>query len=90
MQVDQTNLWENVTRSVNHDNSEKAIAAYQANMPGDSGVMGVQQERFDKTVGVSKKGTIDMATYPNPAKNQDKGTVAEQIGKQENLSAESR
>lgn len=90
MQVDQTNLWENVTRNASRDNSEKAIAAYQANMPGDSGVMGVQQERFDKTVGVSKKGTIDMATYPNPAKKQDKGTVAEQIGKQENLSAESR
>lgn len=90
MQVEQTNLWENVTRSINHDNSEKAIAAYQANMPKDSGIFGAQQERFDKTAGVSEKGTIDMATYPNPAKQQETETVAEQIGKQENQSAESR
>ena len=33
MQVEQKNIWEDVTRNVKRDNSNRAIAAYQANMP---------------------------------------------------------
>lgn len=90
MQVDQTNLWENVTRNVNQDNSSKAIAAYQANMPKENGIFGAQQEHFDRTVGISEKGSIDMATYPNPAKQEGKETVAEQFDKEGENSAANR
>ena len=38
MQVEQKNIWEDVTRNVKRDNSNRAIAAYQANMP-DAGAV---------------------------------------------------
>ena len=90
MQVEQTNLWDQVTRNVNQDNSDKAIAAYQAYMPESNSVFGAQQEHFDRTVGVSEKGSIDMATYQNPAKREEPKTVAQQIGQQGQQSAEAR
>ena len=38
MQVEQKNIWEDVTRNAKRDNSNRAIAAYQANMP-DAGAV---------------------------------------------------
>ena len=35
MQVEQKNIWEDVTRNAKRDNSNRAIAAYQANKPED-------------------------------------------------------
>lgn len=90
MQVDQTNLWDHVTRNVNRDNSDKAIAAYQAYMPESSSVFGMQQEHFDRTVGVSDKGSIDMATYQNPMKQEESKTVAQQVIQQGQQSPETR
>lgn len=90
MQVDQTNLWDNVTRNVNRDNSDKAIAAYQAHMPESSSVFGAKQEHFDRTAGISDKGSIDMATYQNPAKQEEPKTVARQIMQQGQQSAGER
>lgn len=92
MQVDQTNLWDNVTRNAKRDNSDKAIAAYQAYMPESSSTFGMQQEHFDRTIGVSDKGSIDMATYPNPLKQEQKETktAAQQIQGQVQQSAEMR
>lgn len=89
MQVEQTNLWEDVTKNSFRDKSSMAIAAYQKNMPENNGIFGAQQERFDRTAGVSEKGSIDMATYENPAKPKQEN-VAEQIQKKEALSAEER
>ena len=37
MQVEQKNIWEDVTRNAKRDNSNRAIAAYQANMPDEIG-----------------------------------------------------
>ena len=90
MQVDQTNLWDNVTRNVNRDNSDKAIAAYQAHMPESSSVFGAKQEHLDRTAGISDKGSIDMATYQNPAKQEEPKTVARQIMQQGQQSADER
>jgi hypothetical protein len=91
MQVEQKNLWENVTRNVNVDNSSKAIAAYQANMPSESSnLFGVNQEYFEKSFGVSANGSIDMATYDNPMKPDQKETVAEQYNKKDQLEADNR
>lgn len=89
MQIEQANLWDHVTRNANRESSDKAIAAYQAYMPESSSVFGAQQEHFDRTVGVSDKGSIDMATYQNPAKEESK-TVAQQIAQQGQQSAEAR
>lgn len=89
MQVEQKNLWENVTQNLNNDKGDKAIAAYQKNIPQSSGIFGAQQERFDKTVGVSEKGSIDMATYDNPAKPKQE-SIAEQVQKKEAFSADER
>lgn len=90
MQIEQANLWDHVTRNANRENSDKAIAAYQAYMPESSSVFGAQQEHFDRTVGVSDKGNIDMATYQNPAKQEASKTVAQQIEQQGQQSAEAR
>lgn len=65
MQVEQKNLWDNVTRSLSDDATAKGIAAYQANVAEYSKSTAIQQEHFEKTVGVSDSGTIDMATYEN-------------------------
>ena len=44
MQVEQKNIWEDVTRNVKRDNSNRAIAAYQANMP-DAGAVAALADR---------------------------------------------
>ena len=47
MQVEQKNIWEDVTRNAKRDNSNRAIAAYQANMPdaGAVAAFGGQEDR---------------------------------------------
>ncbi len=89
MQVEQKNLWEGVTKNAVRDNSSKAIAAYQANMPEHKTVFGVQTEHFDKSEGVPAK-SINMATYENPAKQKEQETVAEQVQSGALLSADDR
>ena len=89
MQVEQKNLWEGVTKNAVRDNSSKAIAAYQANMPEHKTVFGVQTEHFDKSEGVPAK-SINMATYENPAKQKEQETVAEQVQSGALLSADNR
>jgi len=70
MQVEQKNIWEDVTRNAKRDNSNRAIAAYQANMPdaGAVAAFGGQEAYVQQKTAVSEAGNIDMATYSNPAK----------------------
>lgn len=89
MQVEQKNLWEGVTKNAVRDNSSKAIAAYQANMPENKTIFGVQTEYFDKSEGVPGK-SINMATYENPAKQKEQETIAEQVQSGALLSADDR
>lgn len=51
-------------------NSNRAIAAYQANMPdaGAIAAFGGQEAYVQQKTAVSEAGNIDMATYSNPAK----------------------
>lgn len=82
MQVEQKNIWEDVTRNAKRDNSNRAIAAYQANMPdaGAVAAFGGQEAYVQQKTAVSKAGNIDMATYSNPAKQgQEEKTVAEKL-----------
>ena len=86
MQVEQKNIWEDVTRNAKRDNSNRAIAAYQANMPdaGAVAAFGGQEAYVQQKTAVSEAGNIDMATYSNPAKQgQEEKTVAEKIAGQE-------
>ena len=46
MQVEQKNLWDNVTRSLNDDATAKGIAAYQANVAEYHKSTVVQQDRY--------------------------------------------
>ena len=92
MQVEQKNLWEDVTCSTKRDNSNKAIAAYQANMPVNMPVaFGGQEQYVQNKSAVSESGNIDMATYSNPTKqgNEEK-TVAETFAEQNQTSAQAR
>ena len=70
MQVEQKNIWEDVTRNAKRDNSNRAIAAYQANMPdaGAVAAFGGQEAYVQQKTAVSEAGNIDMATYSNPAR----------------------
>ena len=87
MQVEQKNIWEDVTRNAKRDNSNRAIAAYQANMPDAGAVAAYVQQK----TAVSEAGNIDMATYSNPAKQgQEEKTVAEKIAGQEISSGQAR
>jgi hypothetical protein len=90
MQVEEKNLWENVTRNASRDKSSMAIAAYQAFMPQTGSSVGIQQESFEKTAGISEMGSIDMATYENPSRSGATDTVAEEFAKQDATSADSR
>lgn len=93
MQVEQKNLWEGVTRNAKRDNSSKAIAAYQANIPVSAAAAAFsgQEQYVKEKSGVSDVGSIDMATYTNPAKqDKEEQTVAEKFEKQEGLSGEQR
>ena len=93
MQVEQKNIWEDVTRNAKRDNSNRAIAAYQANMPdaGAVAAFGGQEAYVQQKTAVSKAGNIDMATYSNPAKQgQEEKTVAEKIAGQEISSGQAR
>ena len=67
MQVEQKNIWEDVTRNAKRDNSNRAIAAYQANMPdaGAVAAFGGQEAYVQQKTAVSEAGNIDMATYSN-------------------------
>ena len=87
MQVEQKNLWDNVTRSLNDDATAKGIAAYQANVAEYHKSTVVQQEHFEKTVGVSANGTIDMATYEKPGANR---TVAQEVDQHKDMKADDR
>lgn len=75
MQVEQKNIWEDVTRNAKRDNSNRAIAAYQANMPdaGAVAAFGGQEAYMQQKTAVSEAGNIDMATYSNPAKQGQEG-----------------
>ena len=93
MQVEQKNIWEDVTRNAKRDNSNRAIAAYQANMPDAGAVVafGGQEAYVQQKTAVSEAGNIDMATYSNPAKQgQEEKTVAEKIAGQEISSGQAR
>ena len=93
MQVEQKNIWEDVTRNAKRDNSNRAIAAYQANMPdaGAVAAFGGQEAYVQQKTAVSEAGNIDMATYSNPAKQgQEEKTVAEKITEQETTSGQAR
>ena len=87
MQVEQKNLWDNVTRSLSDDAAAKGIAAYQANAAEYSKSTVIQQERFEKTVGVSDRGTIDMATYEKPGTNR---TTSQEIDQHKEKTADDR
>lgn len=88
MQVEQTNLWENVTKSIHNENN-KGIAAYQATVQEDNTVLGSRQEHYERVAGVSVSGTIDMATYGNPLKEDD-DTVVEEMQKKDDVTADDR
>lgn len=88
MQVEQTNLWDNVTKNLQKD-TNKGIAAYQAAVPEDNTVFGAKQEHYERVAGVSASGTIDMATYGNPMK-EDEDTVVDQIQQKGEMTAEDR
>ena len=93
MQVEQKNIWEDVTRNAKRDNSNRAIAAYQANMPdaGAVAAFGGQEAYVQQKTAVSEAGNIDMATYSNPAKQgQEEKTVVEKIAGQEISSGQAR
>ena len=93
MQVEKKNIWEDVTRNAKRDNSNRAIAAYQANMPdaGAVAAFGGQEAYVQQKTAVSEAGNIDMATYSNPAKQgQEEKTVAEKIAGQEISSGQAR
>ena len=87
MQVEQKNLWDNVTRSLSDDAAAKGITAYQANVAEYSKSTAIQQEHFEKTVGVSDSGTIDMATYEKPGTNR---TAAQEIEQHKEKTADAR
>lgn len=89
MQVEQKNLWEGVTKNAVRENSSKAIAAYQVNMPEKETIFGAQVEHFDKSAGAST-GSVNMATYENPAKQKEQETVAEQVTAGALLTADDR
>ena len=61
MQVEQKNIWEDVTRNAKRDNSNRAIAAYQANMPDAGAVVafGGQEAYVQQKTAVSEAGNID-------------------------------
>ncbi len=88
MQVEQTNLWDNVTKNLQND-TNKGIAAYQAAVPEKNTVFGAKQEHYERVAGVSASGTIDMATYGNPLK-EDEDTVVEELQKKDDLTADDR
>ena len=88
MQVEQTNLWDNVTKNLQND-TNKGIAAYQAAVPEENTVFGAKQEHYERVAGVSASGTIDMATYRNPLK-EDEDTVVEELQKKDDLTADDR
>lgn len=91
MQVEQTNLWENVNHNVNTDMG-KGVLAYQANMPETENAFGMQKEKYEKLAEVSAAGSINMndATYQNPLKQEDEKTVVEDLASKPDASAESR
>ena len=62
MQVEQKNIWEDVTRNAKRDNSNRAIAAYQANMPdaGAVAAFGGQEVLFSETNRLSRQIQMDM------------------------------
>ena len=88
MQVEQTNLWDNVTKNLQKD-TNKGIAAYQAAVPENQTVFGTKQEHYERVAGVSASGTIDMATYGNPIK-EDEDTVVDDLQKKDELTADDR
>lgn len=88
MQVEQTNLWDNVTKNLQND-TNKGIAAYQASVPEDNTVFGTKQEHYERVVGVSASGTIDMATYGNPMKDGE-DTVVDQVQQKGEMNADDR
>ena len=92
MQVEQKNLWEDVTRSTKRDNSNKAIAAYQANMPVNMPVaFGGQEQYVQNKSAVSEAGNIDMATYSNPAiQGKEETTVVDKVLQQNITSGQAR
>ena len=47
MQVEQTNLWDNVTKNLQND-TNKGIAAYQAAVPEENTVFGAKQEHYER------------------------------------------
>ena len=92
MQVEQKNIWEDVAQNTKHDKSNKAIAAYQANMPAAvPAAFGGQESYVQQKAAVSEAGNIDMATYSNPAKQgKEEKTVAEKMMEQETTSGQAR
>ncbi|MDD6446101.1 MAG: hypothetical protein PUF81_09710, partial [Lachnospiraceae bacterium] len=63
MQVEQKNLWEDVTKNAHRGRSSMAIAAYEANIPQAPVAFDTITEQYTRTKAVSESGTIDMATY---------------------------
>ena len=50
MQVEQTNLWDKVTKNLQND-TNKGIAAYQAAVPEENTVFGAKQEHYERVAG---------------------------------------
>ena len=89
MLVEQTtNLMDDISTKAKKNHNKRAMAAYQSFMP-ESDPLSANNVRFDKAAGVSDKGSIDMATYPNPAK-QDKETAVEQLEKEQGTTEKNR
>mgnify|MGYP000060827532 CR=1 FL=1 len=76
------------------DNSNRAIAAYQANMPdaGAVAAFGGQEAYVQQKTAVSEAGNIDMATYSNPAKQgqEEKDSSGKKLQGQEISSGQAR
>ena len=77
MQVEQTNLWDNVTKNLQND-TNKGIAAYHAAVPEENTVFGAKQEHYERVAGVSASGTLDKAIFGNPLK-EDEASVVEEL-----------
>ena len=61
MQVEQTNLWDNVTKNLQND-TNKGIAAYQAAVPEENTVFGAKQEHYERVAKSEAKRVLGRQT----------------------------
>lgn len=89
MQVEQSNLWENVNRNVTQDMG-KGIAAYQANIPEETSLPGQKKEVYEHLCGVSESGSIAMTDAIYEAPGREAKTATETLEQRQGDSAQSR